>query len=176
MTDIRDRIAAALEREFVRNGFAQTGVDALRDAAQVSLRTLYKYCPSREAMILMALERRHQRYLAFLFAGLPEDHAAALRTVFNRISTWMRENASHGCLFHAAVAAHPDSAALRKLLEDHKRDVAERLAEAFGMPDHATDLILVHEGLTQSWPLLGDQAVESAKALALRLSRDARAV
>lgn len=169
MSDIQEKIAAGLEEAFARNGFAQTGVDALRDATRVSLRTLYKYCPSREAMILTALERRHRRYLETVFDDLPEAPEAALLAAFDRVGGWMRENAPNGCLFHAAVAAQPESAALRAMLARHKRDCADRFAAAAGLPDRTSELILLHEGLTQCWPLLGDQAVASARTLALRL-------
>ena len=60
MSDIQEKIAAGLEEAFLRNGFAQTGVDALREATQVSLRTLYKYTPSPAEMVLSALENRRQ--------------------------------------------------------------------------------------------------------------------
>ncbi len=169
MSDIREKIAAGLEQAFASNGFAETGVDALREATQVSLRTLYKYCPSREVMILTALERRHRRYRAFLFTDLPENGREALETMLDRVGAWMQENASHGCLFHAAVAAQPESVALRTMLERHKRESAAGLAAAADLSEHETTLLLIHEGLTQTWPLLGPSAVESAKSLAFRL-------
>ena len=52
MTDTMKRIAGGLERAFAANGFAEPSVEDLRDAAGVSLRTLYKYAASREAMVL----------------------------------------------------------------------------------------------------------------------------
>ena len=61
MTDTARLIAARLESCFVSRGFLEPGVDALRDAAGVSLRTLYKYFPSREAMVIGALDHRRNR-------------------------------------------------------------------------------------------------------------------
>lgn len=169
MTDAMIRIAAGLERAFAEHGFAEPNVETLRDAAGVSLRTLYKYLPSRSEMVRAALEHRHARYLERVFADLPDEPAPALAAIIDRVAAWMAEEASHGCLFHAAVAAAPNDAALRALLAEHKAEVARRAAEAAGRPERAADLMLILDGLTQSWPLLHDDAVASAKRLSLSL-------
>ncbi|WP_417414813.1 TetR/AcrR family transcriptional regulator [Hoeflea sp.] len=169
MTAIETRIAAGLERAFAEKGFAEPNVEALRDAAGVSLRTLYKYAPSRDAMIRTALEHRHRRYIAHMFDDLPEATDLALSAIVERIADWMKQEAAHGCLFHAAVAAAPYDRDLRALLQRHKSEVARRAAEATGLAERETDLMLIIEGLTQSWPLLGDAAVESARRLGLGL-------
>ncbi|MCE7029291.1 TetR/AcrR family transcriptional regulator [Jiella avicenniae] len=161
----RTAIVTGLERAFVCQGFARPGVDDLRAAAGVSLRTLYKYYPSREAMILGALEHRHRRYVQRLLDGLPADPREALDAVFERVAGWMRTEASHGCLFHGAVAAVPDSAALRELLERHKEEVARRTAAAADLRGCEAELTLILEGLTQSWTLNGDEALRAAKRL-----------
>lgn len=165
MTDTALKIAAGLEKAFAKHGFAQMGVDGLRDASQVSLRTLYKYCPSREAMILTALEYRHNRYLRYLFDALPSDPQIVLATIFDRLGLWMAENAPQGCLFKSAVAAYPDSTVLSELLERHKAEITQALVRNTGLIEKADELILLHEGITQTWPILGDRAVHSAKGL-----------
>lgn len=159
------RIAAGLERAFARDGFATPSVEKLRDAAGVSLRTLYKYTPSRDEMAHAALEYRHQRYMAHVFGDLAPDPAIALTAIIDRVADWMKQEASHGCLFHAAVAASPGDGALRDLLMRHKVEVAKRAAELAGRQGRETEIILILEGLTQSWPLYGDAAVDSAKRL-----------
>lgn len=163
------KIAAGLERAFAEQGFAESSVEALRDAAGVSLRTLYKYTPSREDMVYAALEHRHQRYLHHLFADLPADRNLAADALIDRIGRWMSQEASHGCLFHAAVSAAPGDERLRSLLETHKAEVARRAADALRLDSREEDLILIFEGLTQSWPLYEDRAVASAKRLARTL-------
>jgi len=87
-----------------------------------------------------------------------------------RVGRWMAGNAPAGCLFHNAVAAHPDNAALRDLLGRHKAEIGERLAARADRPELRVPLLLVHEGLVQSWPLEGDEAVAAATALAKRLT------
>ncbi|MBS8261256.1 TetR/AcrR family transcriptional regulator [Roseibium polysiphoniae] len=159
------KIASGLEHAFALRGFAEPSVEDLREAAGVSLRTLYKYTPSRDDMVLAALEHRHQRYLASTFDDLPEDQAMATDSLMERIGAWMLNEASHGCLFHAAVAAAPGDARLRALLERHKGEVSERAARACGLTQHQVDLNLIIEGLMQSWPIHSEEAVASAKRL-----------
>jgi len=171
MLDTRTKIAAGLERAFAENGFAEPSVEDLRDAAGVSLRTLYKYTPSRDDMVRAALEHRHRRYMEQVFADLPDDSDLAVSVILDRIAGWMRREASHGCLFHAAVASAPHDGQLRSLLERHKAEVAEHAARAAGQPGREVDLTLIIDGLTQSWPLHGDAAVASAKRLALALKQ-----
>jgi len=172
MTDTMTKIASGLERAFAGQGFAEPSVEDLRDAAGVSLRTLYKYTPSRDDMVHAALEHRHRRYLERVFDALPADRIAALDALMERVGGWMETETSHGCLFHAAVAAAPGDARLRALLERHKGEVAARAAAATGLAGREIDLLLILEGLTQTWPLHRDAAVASAKRLGRALAGD----
>lgn len=167
MTDTKLKIAAGLERAFAKGGFAEPSVDDLREAADVSLRTLYKYTPSRADMVHLALEHRHQRYIDLLFTNLPEAPDKALSEIIDRVGQWMTEEASHGCLFHSAVAAAPGDQVLRDLLARHKVEVATKAAIATGRRQgYEIELNLILEGLTQSFTLHGAQAVAAAKRLA----------
>lgn len=165
MNKTQKKIAAGLEQAFAENGFTELGVDSLRDASQVSLRTLYKYCPSKEDMILMALEHRHARYLAYVFEDLPANNEHVWNVIFDRVGLWMGESVSQGCLFHSAVASYPHSEPIRMMLEHHKKEVADRMAETTELVDIRDHLLLIHEGVVQSWTILGLQAVVNAKIL-----------
>ena len=67
------------------------------------------------------------------------------------------------------MAAAPGDARLLALLERHKDEVAARAAAATGLSGREIDLLLILEGLTQTWPLHRDAAVASAKRLARAL-------
>ena len=166
------KISAGLERSFAKHGFAEPSVEDLRDAAGVSLRTLYKYMPSRGDMIRAALEHRHTRYLTHVFDGLPDDPIQARQDLLERVGHWMMDEASHGCLFHAAVAAAPEDAALRAILERHKSEVAQRAAKVTGLQGQEVALMVVLEGLTQSWPLHRQAAVDGAQQVIAALAKD----
>lgn len=167
------KIASGLERAFAERGFAEPSVEDLKEAAGVSLRTLYKYTPSRDEMIYAALDNRQKRYIDQVFTNLPEDRERALSAIIDRAAGWMASEASHGCLFHAAVAAAPTDLQLRKLLLDHKAEVADRAAKVAKLEGLEPELTLILEGLIQSWPLHGKRAVASAKQLCSALLRQA---
>lgn len=169
MTELQTEIAARLERSFTKRGFAAPGVAELRKAADVSLRTLYRYYPSREDMVIGALEHRHGRYLAFLAEDAPPPGEAAIRHLFARLRDWMAALEAPTCLFLSALSAHPENAAIRKIVARHKRETRKLLAAQAGRPDLADGLFLLHEGATAAWPVLGAQAIDNARSTALKL-------
>lgn len=169
MTDTMTKIASGLERAFAARGFAEPSVEDLRDAAGVSLRTLYKYTPSRDDMVLAALEHRNRRYLDHLFGKDLPTGEAGLLALIDRIANWMEDEATHGCLFHSAVAAAPADARLSDLLKRHKADCAAQAVHAIDLRGNEGELTLLFDGLTQSWPLDKDRAIASARHLARAL-------
>lgn len=165
MTDIQSQIDAGLERAFAKHGFAEPNIETLREATGVSLRTLYRYVPSRDMMIRRALEYRHRRYMAHVFIDPEKVDHISLATIADRVAQWMKAETTHGCLFHAAVASSPQDEELRALLDRHKTEMADRAASASGLRGQEGEISVIIEGLMQSWPLRGKESVRAAKAL-----------
>lgn len=169
MHDTKTRIASDLERSFSVQGFAEQGVEALRAEADVSLRTLYKYFPSREAMIVGALEHRHTTYNEWL-AGGPTEGLEYVLYPLVRLGDWLSQVANTGCLFMNALAEYPDSEAIKQTVIAHKTELAdqfrirlERIAPGRDLQHLADTLFLLHEGMTQAARLQGrDKAIEAA--------------
>ncbi|APG83404.1 transcriptional regulator, TetR family [Sinorhizobium americanum CCGM7] len=178
MATRKEKIASDLDRQFAELGFAEQGVEALRAGADVSLRTLYKYFPSREAMVVGALEYRDRTYFDWL-AGGPDSGVEHVLHPIVRLGDWLREVANTGCLFLNALAEHPDSAAIREVVIDHKARLADEFRRRLRTiaPDKdverlAETLFLLYEGMTQTARLHGR---ERATAAALRAARAALA-
>lgn len=178
MNSTKDRIASDLERSFAEAGFAAQGVEALRAEADVSLRTLYKHFPSREAMIVGALQHRDVTYSRWLEGG-PQDGAAHVLHPLLRLGDWLGEVANTGCLFLNAWAQYPESEAIATVVRDHKARLADqfrqRLAHVAPGRDTgplAETLFLLHEGMTQAARLQGR---DSAYAAAMHAARAALA-
>lgn len=160
---LKAQIAASLEAAFSQYGFAEVSVSQLKTACNVSLRTLYKHYPSKESMIVAALTHRHQRYLAFLADPSVNDGEEAILAVFERLNQWMAEFAPHGCMSLQALAAFPDNLEIKAAVSQHKNEVRILLGQQAQRPDLATALLLLHEGVSNVWPILGDESIESAK-------------
>lgn len=173
-TKTSQRIARDIERSFAEQGFAEQGVEALRAEADVSLRTLYKYFPSREAMIIGALEYRDRTYLGWLEGG-PDSGIEHVLHPLNRLGDWLGEVANTGCLFSNALSDYPESEAISVIVHAHK----ERLAAEFlnrldrVRPDRdnqtlAEELFMLHEGMTQNAQLWGRKRVARTALTAAR--------
>ena len=166
---LKEQIAASLEDAFSQCGFAEPSVAQLKNACNVSLRTLYKYYPSKEAMIVGALEFRHQRYLKLLSDEAPEKGKDATLFIFEKLEVWMQEFAPHGCLSMNAISAFPDNELITLAVKEHKKEVQQLLGVQSQRPDLSVALFLLHEGVSSAWPLVGEESVISAKSVVLQL-------
>lgn len=169
---LKEQISASLEDTFSQHGFAEPSVSQLKTACNVSLRTLYRHYPSKEAMIVGALEYRHQRYLAFLLSESPSSGIESVLHIFDKLQLWMEEFAPHGCLSMNAIAAFPENPLITKAVKEHKENVLQFLSVQSQRPDLATAIFLIHEGVSSAWPMLGQKALISAKNTLLQLLKD----
>lgn len=182
MLDTRQRIASDLERSFAEQGFAEQGVQALRAEADVSLRTLYKYFPSREAMIVGALEHRDRAYFAWLTGG-PDEGVDHILHPLVRLGEWLAEVANTGCLFMNALAEYPDSEEIAAVARRHKAKLADEFRHRLErvVPDRDTrhvaeTLFLLHEGMTQAARIQGREKATQAAMRAARAALSAESI
>lgn len=154
MTDLGSEIAIRLGSEFARAGFAGSSVDQLRTAAGVSLRTLYRHFPSREAMVLSALSVRHDAYLAKLRGACPTGKDGVL-ALYQASGEWLSRTDGTGCLFLRAKAEHPESEEITRLVDAHKQAIRDLVAERLtgviptsAIKDMTAKLYMLLEGQT----------------------------
>jgi AcrR family transcriptional regulator len=152
----RERLIAAADELFSRDGIAATPVDDAIRRAGVATATLYHHFDGKDALVAAYLHDRHARWM-----GRWEAHVAAapddggrLLAIFDALEEWAREGgAERGCAFVDAAAELSDREhpAWREIAA-HKADLRRRLlelAEAAGRPDAeplADQLLLLYEG------------------------------
>lgn len=163
----REALVEAAESLFDRYGFHGTGIDRLVQESGVARMTLYKHFPTKNALVRAVLERRDERFWAFINEGVTARQAdgPAWLTVFDVLGGWLDTDGSQGSLL------------LRALAEFSGHDVAvagdaafrcrasgawfqERL-EAAGVDsatERAWDLALLFEGAIALTPVVGGQA------------------
>ena len=173
MDDAQKQIAAGLEQVFWNRGFAEPSVPELRAGVGVSMRTLYRHFPSREAMILGALEYRHQRYLKYVREGVSSPGLAAAEQLFDKLGGWMRMTKGKECFFRQALAANPDSTEIEATVKRHKGELLDFFGELSGQGRFASKLYMLHEGVTACYAEMGETAVEDAKALVRQMFKTA---
>ncbi|RKF14460.1 TetR/AcrR family transcriptional regulator [Alginatibacterium sediminis] len=166
---LKEQIAAKLEHAFSAHGFATLSIAQLQQHSGVSLRTLYKYYPSKEAMTVAALEHRHQRYIAFLERELPDDPLQATQQIFTKLELWMNKDAPNGCLSNVALASFPDDPQILYAVQQHKAQILALFESLVLDKQQASAIYLLHEGVTSAWPVLKDRASLAAQTVILKL-------
>jgi AcrR family transcriptional regulator len=173
MTPTAERILAVASELFYARGIRAVGVDTIADAAETTKKTLYDRFGSKDRLVAAYLERREQRWQAFLRDYVdrrpPEQRILA---VFDAMEEWRERDARRGCSMINAGAelTDPDHPA-RRLLAPQKlwlRDLFTELAARQGLRDPrnlADQLLLVHEGaLVGSSVAELDSTMDAARA------------
>jgi AcrR family transcriptional regulator len=176
MDDLKTKLARCLEEYFDQNGFSGPSVPQLRDACGVSLRTLYRYFPSREDMVVGALEHRNAKYLNWLAQGAEQTQGAEhILAIYRRLGEWLENGATHGCFFLRAIAAYPNDPAVRRISQHHKDCVRQEFHRRVTRLDPDCDhdelvetLCAIHEGQTDT---AVTRDAQTATRAALRLGR-----
>lgn len=174
-----DQIVASALQLFYRNGFHASGVDLLAEQAGVTKKTLYRYYPSKDALIEAALALRHQHFIARLRDEV-ECHAVEARPLayIDFILSWTRSEDFQGCAFINASAEYGDrQAAPHRQAAAHKQEIRaylQSLCQAAGArrPDEiASELYLLGEGVIVSSQVQGPDTLlaETARKLAANL-------
>jgi AcrR family transcriptional regulator len=173
----RDRLIAAADELFSRDGIAATPVDEAIRRAGVATATLYHHFEGKDALVAAYLHDRHARWMRRWdahVAAAPDD-AGRLLAIFDALDEWAREDgAARGCAFvdAAAETSDRDHPAWREIAA-HKADLRRRLtglAEASGRRDAevlADRLLLLYEGALSAL-LVGhiDRPIAESRAIA----------
>jgi len=129
----RERLIETAKALFDREGYHATGIDRILAEAGVAKMTLYKHFPSKEALILEALQRRDtelRERLTQRARTLSSDARDRLVALFDALGEWFEHRDFHGCMFTAASAEFgTKSRAIRAAARNHKRMIARALAQ-----------------------------------------------
>lgn len=160
---------------FYRQGFHATGVDQLSQEAQLTKKTLYRYFPTKEALVQAALRQRDHCFMDGLRSRLEASPVAERPLAYlDFIESWTREPGFHGCAFINAAAEYPDLADLsHAVAAEHKQGLRDYLAQVCseaGLAEPtqaAAQLFLLGEGLTVAAQVSGPDEGLLAQARAM---------
>jgi AcrR family transcriptional regulator len=181
-TTRRDHLLDTALRLFGRDGFHAVGIDRILAESGVAKMTLYKHFPSKQALIVAALERKDASLLAWLESGLArrgEGPREQLLAVFDLLGEWFGGADFHGCLFIKAAGEYPDLAdPVHQAAAAYKRrllGLLTGLASEAGAPSPrllAQRLLLLVEGATVVAQVLGGrEAARQARDTAALIVR-----
>ncbi|GGY24944.1 TetR/AcrR family transcriptional regulator [Paludibacterium paludis] len=167
MTAKREAILEKAQPLFARYGYHAVGVDRIKEEAGVSKMTLYKYFPTKDALIESVLERRDAQMRESIRAalacfGTPLERLEAL---FAWHAAWFAEPDFYGCLFIKACDEFPDrTCAIRQVAVRHKRWIEDTIRTELAAIGHAEErelaacLMVLLEGMIVQANLQGGAA------------------
>lgn len=162
---VRDRILATARELFYKEGARSVGVDTVVAQSGVAKTSLYRWFPSKDALIVAVLEQeRKDRWAGWDRTAQQSDPEprARLRAHFNGIARYVSSANYRGCPFMNVTAefADPQHPA-RQLSREENKEVRRRLR---GLVDNIEG-VRDPEELTQQLLLLVHGAFSSAHAL-----------
>src|ERR1700709_1081018 len=96
----RDRLLDAADELLNSAGIHTTGVDAIVRRSGTARKTFYRYFRSKEELIVTVLQRRSDRWIAWLERSSLARGTVALEQLlgmFDVLCTWLHEDGLHGC-------------------------------------------------------------------------------
>jgi AcrR family transcriptional regulator len=172
-----ERILAAADKLFYRQGIRAVGVDAVAAEAGVSKRTLYNHYPSKDALIAAYLTARF-RHVAPSDAPAREQILGA----FDRLERILADGSFRGCPYVNAVIEIGDpkhqAASIAIQFKEQRRLWYRALLERLGVKDAdglATQLQILAEGALAAALVRGNPALARSARAAAEVLLDAAA-
>ncbi|HEX7659336.1 MAG TPA: TetR/AcrR family transcriptional regulator [Pseudonocardiaceae bacterium] len=172
--EVRERIIDAADRLFYGRGIGNVGMDAVRDAAGVSLRALYQEFSSKEELVVAVLDRRHEIWTTGVERSVAatDDPVGKLLAVYDYLAEWFTDPTFRGCGFiNAYGELGASSSRVAEAVREHKRsfqDYMDRLVADAGRPASlGPQLALLAEGAQTTAAIAGTpEAAGHARAAA----------
>ncbi|HZS20095.1 MAG TPA: TetR/AcrR family transcriptional regulator, partial [Pseudonocardiaceae bacterium] len=130
--EVRERVLAAAGPLFYRRGFTAVGMDDVRDASGVSLKSLYLNFSSKERLVEAVLIRRDDQWMAALAQQVDRysDPRLRLLGVFSFLADWCASPGFRGCAFiNAFGELGSRSPAIAEIARLHKQRLRRYLAQ-----------------------------------------------
>lgn len=162
---VRDRILNTARDLFYKEGARSVGVDTVVAQSGVAKTSLYRWFPSKDALIVAVLEKeRHDRWAGWDKTAAQSDAEprARLRAHLTGIARYVNSSHFRGCPFMNVTAEFADPQHPARLLAtEEMHELRRRLR---GLVDNVAGVSNPEE-LTEHLLLLVDGAFSSAQAL-----------
>jgi AcrR family transcriptional regulator len=173
----RERLLAASNELFYRDGVHSTGIDAVIEKAGVAKGSLYYIFGGKDELVAAYLRGRHEtwRHRVEEAQAGTDDPDEKILAIFDAIADYVSLPEFRGCPFNNAAAEAPAGAAQRLAIKEYRdwlRCLFADLAAGTGVTDceALTDaLIVLYDGA-----LAAAEMGSSARAKALTAKRIAR--
>jgi len=173
----RERLLAASDELFYRDGVHSTGIDAVIERAGVAKGSLYYIFGGKDELVAAYLRGRHQVWRQRVEAAQADtdDPDEKILAIFDALADYVSRPEFRGCPFNNAAAEAPAGQAQRLAINEYRdwlRQSFRQLAVDTGAADSEalTDaLIVLYDGA-----LATTNTAEPARAAAMTAKRIAR--
>jgi AcrR family transcriptional regulator len=173
----RERLLAASDELFYRDGVHSTGIDAVIERAGVAKGSLYYIFGGKDELVAAYLRGRHQVWRQRVEAAQADtdDPDEKILAIFDALADYVSRPEFRGCPFNNAAAEAPAGQAQRLAIKEYRdwlRQSFRQLAVDTGAADSEalTDaLIVLYDGA-----LATTNSAEPARAAAMTAKRIAR--
>ncbi|MBF6132287.1 TetR/AcrR family transcriptional regulator [Nocardia otitidiscaviarum] len=180
---MRERVVDAADTLFYERGIQSVGMDAVREAAGVSLKRIYSLFGSKDELVAAVLRRRSEVWDAGLASAIRPTMTARERllAIFDFLDAWFREPNFRGCGFiNAYGELSSGSPAVGAVVRAHKHAfgeyVARLVAEAGAPPELAPQIAILAEGAQTTAAIAGNPASARQARAAAQALLDSAAV
>lgn len=128
---------------FYKNGINAIGINEILAVSGVAKRTLYTHFVSKDALVVAALELRHQTFMTWLENTLlsAKSDQEVVAQLFHGLERWFNHQEPmlgtfRGCFFINTCAEFSDSTSdVFRLCHRHKQEVKARIAQQLHEPN-----------------------------------------
>lgn len=132
---------------FYQNGINSIGINEILKSSGVAKRTLYNHFESKDALVLAALEQRHQNFIGWLKQKLEgsQSNIEVVEAIFGALNSWFKGKEAilgdfRGCFFINTSAEFSDSECdISKYCGFHKQQVRSLIQQYLG--SESSDLL-----------------------------------
>ena len=169
----RKRIFSEALRLFKRDGYEQTTMEAIAEAAEIAPRTLYRYFASKDLILLDPMSGTRRLFgSVFPACGEPPGGGGTRRSNLEW-AKWQDTNAEEILLVRSLIDQAPIARAkLWDILYQAERALNARLAEKLHLPEDDLQIVLsarlVLLTIILRWRTNGEQALEDPHPLQLQ--------
>ncbi|MET8873041.1 TetR/AcrR family transcriptional regulator [Nocardia sp. NPDC004604] len=175
--DVREQVIRAADTLFYERGIQSVGMDAVREAAGVSLKRIYSLFGSKDDLIAAVLRHRSAMWDDGLASAARPTMTARERllAIFDFLDAWFRAPDFRGCAFINAYGELSSgspavSEAVRAQKDAFGEYVARLVAEAGAPPELAPQIAILAEGAQTTAAIAGTPApARQARAAAQTL-------
>lgn len=181
LTPGAQRIVDVASQLFYRHGIHAIGVDTIAAESGITKRTLYDRFGSKDQLVAVYLQVRHQRWWERMERRLAQEQNYPVLALFDSYAE-DSESSGRGCAFINAAAELPADHPAYRVIRAHKQVVLDRLVElhengSAADPEAAVadaqEIYLLLEGAIAHRGIDGDdRLLKRAREVTARLIRD----